>query len=57
MTTRLLIYLTLWSLLYATGCLSGTTGKTEPSPCTGGTSDSGIPRRPSFIIGKTELQP
>ena len=32
MTTRLLIYLTLWSFLYATGCLSGTTGKTEPSP-------------------------
>ena len=31
MTTRLLIYLTLWSL-YATGCLSGTTGKTEPTP-------------------------
>ena len=29
MTTRLLIYLTLWSFLYATGCLSGTTGKTE----------------------------
>ena len=32
MTTRLLIYLTLWSLLYTTGCLSGTTGKTEPNP-------------------------
>ena len=32
MTTRLLIYLTLWSFLYATGCLSGTTGKTEVNP-------------------------
>ena len=31
MTTRLLICLTLWSL-YTTGCLSGTTGKTEPTP-------------------------
>lgn len=31
MTTRLLICLTLCSL-YTTGCLSGTTGKTEPSP-------------------------
>ncbi len=31
MTTRLLICLTLWSL-YATGCLTGTTGQTEPSP-------------------------
>ena len=31
MTTRLLMYLTLWSL-YTTGCLSGTTGKTEPIP-------------------------
>lgn len=31
MTTRLLICLTLWSL-YATGCLSGTTGKTEVNP-------------------------
>ena len=31
MTPRLLIYLTLWSL-YTTGCLSGTTGKTEPTP-------------------------
>ena len=30
MTTRLLICLTLWSL-YTTGCLSGTTGKTEPT--------------------------
>ena len=55
MTTRLLICLTLWSL-YTTGCLSGTTGKTEPTPHRG-TSDSSIPRRPSFIIGKTELQP
>ena len=54
MTTRLLICLTLWSL-YTTGCLSGTTGKTEPTH-TRGTSDSSIPRRPSFIIGKTELQ-
>ena len=32
MTTRLLTYLTLWSFLYATGCLSGTTGKTEVNP-------------------------
>ena len=32
MTTRLLICLTLWSFLYATGCLSGTTGKTEVNP-------------------------
>ena len=32
MKTRLLICLSLWSLLYATGCLSGTTGKTEPNP-------------------------
>ena len=31
MTPRLLICLTLWSL-YITGCLSGTTGKTEPTP-------------------------
>ncbi len=31
MTTRLLICLTLLSL-YTTGCLSGTTGKTEPTP-------------------------
>ena len=31
MTTRLLICLTLWSL-YITGCLGGTTGKTEPIP-------------------------
>ena len=31
MITRLLICLTLWSL-YITGCLSGTTGKTEPIP-------------------------
>ena len=31
MTLRLLIYLTLWSL-YTTGCLSGTTGKIEPTP-------------------------
>ncbi len=31
MTTRLLICLTLWSL-YTTGCLSGTTGKTEINP-------------------------
>ena len=31
MKTQLLICLTLWSL-YATGCLSGTTGKTEPAP-------------------------
>ena len=31
MTTRLLICLTLWSL-YTTGCLSGATGKTEPTP-------------------------
>ena len=31
MKTRLLICLTLWSL-YTTGCLSGTTGKTEPTP-------------------------
>ncbi len=31
MKTQLLICLTLWSL-YATGCLSGTTGKTEPTP-------------------------
>ncbi len=30
MTTRLLICLTLWSL-YATGCLTGTTGQTEPA--------------------------
>ena len=56
MTTRLLTYLTLWSFLYTTGCLSGTSGKTEPARHTGGTSDSGISRRPSFIIGKTELQ-
>ena len=32
MTTRLLTYLTLWSFLYATGCLSGTSGKIEPDP-------------------------
>ena len=31
MKIRLLICLTLWSL-YITGCLSGTTGKTEPAP-------------------------
>ena len=31
MTTRLLICLTLWTL-YTTGCLSGTTGKTEVNP-------------------------
>ena len=31
MTPRLLICLTLWSL-YTTGCLSGTTGKIEPTP-------------------------
>ena len=31
MTTRLLLCLTLWSL-YTIGCLSGTTGKTEPTP-------------------------
>ena len=31
MTPRLLICLTLWNL-YATGCLTGTTGKTEPTP-------------------------
>ena len=31
MTTRLLICLTL-SSLYITGCLSGTTGQTEPAP-------------------------
>ena len=31
MTTRLLICLTLWSL-YTTGCLTGTTGQTEPTP-------------------------
>ena len=31
MTPRLLICLTLWSL-YTTGCLSGTTGKTEHTP-------------------------
>ena len=31
MKTRLLICLTLWSL-YTTGCLSGTTGKTEATP-------------------------
>ena len=31
MTPRLLICLTLWSL-YITGCLSGTTGKTKPTP-------------------------
>ena len=56
MTPRLLICLTLWSL-YTTGCLSGTTGQTEqPHPHTGGTSDPGLPRRPPFIIDKTELQ-
>ena len=31
MKTQFLICLTLWSL-YATGCLSGTTGQTEPTP-------------------------
>ena len=33
MKTQLLICLTLWSL-YATGCLSGTTAKTRPTPTT-----------------------
>ena len=56
MTTRLLICLTLWSL-YTTGCLSEITGKIEPNHHTRGTSDSSIPRRPSFIIGEAKLQP
>ena len=54
MTARLLICLTLWSL-YTTGCLSGTTGKTEPTPPVEPATPASL-RRPSFIIGKTELQ-
>ena len=53
MTTRLLICLTLWSL-YTTGCLSE--NRKNRTHHTRGTSDPSIPRRPSFIIGKTELQ-
>ena len=53
MKTELLICLTLCSL-YTTGCLSGTTGKTEPTPV--GTSDPSIPWGSPLIISKTELQ-
>ena len=55
MTTRLLICLTLWSL-YMHRLPERNNRKNRTQPHTRGTSDSSIPRRPSFIIGKTELQ-
>ena len=55
MKTRLLICLTLWSL-YTTGCLSGTTGKTEPAPTPAEPANPSIPWGSPSIIGETELR-